>query len=131
MGRLKTLPPKLKPAPARVTTITGGSWRGTRTTAHARGYGTDWQRVRNAHLKANPHCVFCLREYGMEGMQPADVILACAERGLMEPIGNIGDHIVPHQGNDRLRLDPRNIQTLCKPHHDGEKAQIERAAGYR
>ncbi|TGN96115.1 HNH endonuclease [Burkholderia sp. USMB20] len=131
MGRLKTLPSKLKAAPSRVQTITGGSWRGTRTTAAARGYGADWRRLRAAHLLAHPHCVFCLRDYDMAGLSPADVILTCAERGLVEPIGTIGDHIVPHQGNDRLRLDPRNVQTLCKPHHDGEKAQAERAAGYR
>ncbi len=131
MGRLKTLAPKLKPAPSRVQTITGGSWRGTRTTAHARGYDAAWKRLRAAHLLEHPHCVFCLRDYGMTGMVPADVILACADRGLVEPIGSIGDHIVPHQGSDRLRLDPRNIQTLCKPHHDGEKARAERRAGYR
>jgi 5-methylcytosine-specific restriction endonuclease McrA len=64
----------------------------------------------------------------MVGMSPADVVLGCATRGVAEPLGNIGDHIVPHQGDDRLRLDPTNVQTLCKPHHDGEKARAERDA---
>nr|WP_236669325.1 HNH endonuclease [Burkholderia gladioli] len=47
-------------------------------------------------------------------------------RGVREPVGTIGDHIVPHRGDDRLRLDPENVQTLCKPHHDSEKARAER-----
>ncbi|WP_321919327.1 HNH endonuclease [Paraburkholderia tropica] len=64
----------------------------------------------------------------MLDLTPAEVVIACAARGVAEPLGNIGDHIRPHQGDDRLRLDPNNVQTLCKPHHDGEKARSERPA---
>jgi 5-methylcytosine-specific restriction protein A len=72
-----------------------------------------------------------LRDLGMTGMSPADVVLECAERGIAEPIGTIGDHIVAHEGNDARRLDPDNVQTLCKPHHDGEKARAERGSRRR
>ncbi|MGU7882123.1 HNH endonuclease [Burkholderia sp. AW50-3] len=130
-ARLQTLRPRLKTQEARHKTVTAGSWRAGRTTAAARGYGADWQRVRAKHLAKHPHCVYCLRDLGMSHLSPVDVVLQCAERGIAEPIGTIGDHITPHQGDDRLRLDPANVQTLCKPHHDGEKARAERRAGYR
>jgi 5-methylcytosine-specific restriction endonuclease McrA len=128
MPRLRTLPTRLQSLPSRVLIAEAGSWRVGKTSSAARGYGYDWQKLRERHLAAHPHCVFCLRDLGMLDMSPAEVVLACAERGVAEPLGNIGDHIVPHQGNDRLRLDPDNVQTLCKPHHDGEKARFERGA---
>jgi 5-methylcytosine-specific restriction endonuclease McrA len=99
--------------------------------SHARGYDRAWQKVRAAHMEKHPHCVFCLRDLGMTHMTVEQVILACAAKGVPEPIGNIGDHIIPHRGNDRLRLDPDNVQTLCKPHHDGEKARAETSMGFR
>jgi len=63
----------------------------------------------------------------MRDMSPPDVIVACAVRGIPEPVGTIGDHIVAHESNEARRLDPANIQTLCKRHHDGEKQRRERA----
>ncbi|TGP43461.1 HNH endonuclease [bacterium M00.F.Ca.ET.228.01.1.1] len=126
MPRLRTLPTRLQSLQSRVVIAEAGSWRVGKTSSAARGYGYDWQKLRERHLAAHPHCVFCLRDLGMLDMSPAEVVLACAERGVAEPLGNIGDHIVPHQGNDMLRLDPNNVQTLCKPHHDGEKARLER-----
>ncbi|WP_321940024.1 HNH endonuclease signature motif containing protein [Paraburkholderia sp. J8-2] len=131
MARLTTIKPRLATAPQRAQIIQPGSWRAGKTTAAQRGYGADWQRLRLAHLAANPHCVMCLRDLGMTGLKPAEVVLECARRGIAEPLGNIGDHITPHRGNDALRLDPTNVQTLCKPHHDGEKAADERASGFR
>lgn len=132
--RLTTLKPRLASnmQQARTRTVEAGSWRATKATAAQRGYGADWQRVRHAHLLAHPHCVMCMRDSHVpDGLSPVDVVLWCAERGIREPVGNIGDHIIPHRGDDRLRLDPSNIQTLCKPHHDGEKARSERRMGYR
>jgi 5-methylcytosine-specific restriction protein A len=128
MPRLRTLPTRLQSLPSRVVIADAGSWRVGKTSSAARGYGYDWQKLRERHLAAHPHCVFCLRDLGMLDLSPAEVVLACAERGVAEPLGNIGDHIAPHQGNDRLRLDPDNVQTLCKQHHDGEKARSERAS---
>lgn len=126
MPRLRTLPSRLSSLPSRVAVVQPGSWRAGKTSSAARGYGYDWQKLRERHIAAHPHCVFCLRDLGMLDLTPAEVVLACAERGVPEPLGNIGDHITPHRGDDRLRLDPKNVQTLCKPHHDGEKARAER-----
>lgn len=130
--KLTTLKPRVKTlTSARVSTFEPGSWRIGRTSSTARGYGYEWQKLRAEHLAKHPHCVYCLRDLGMSHLSPVDVVLQCAERGIAEPVGTIGDHITPHQGDDRLRLDPANVQTLCKPHHDGEKARAERRAGYR
>ncbi|MEM5366575.1 HNH endonuclease [Paraburkholderia azotifigens] len=108
--------------------IAGLSWREGKNSSAARGYGYDWQRLRAGHLAKHPYCAYCLRDLDMCGMTPAEVIVACATRGIPEPIGSIGDHIVPHEGDESLRLDPNNVQTLCKRHHDGEKQRRERAA---
>jgi 5-methylcytosine-specific restriction endonuclease McrA len=131
MPRLRTLPTRLQSLPSRVVVAEAVSWRTGKTSSAARGYDYAWQKLRAKHLAEHPHCVYCLRDLGMTDMSPADVVLTCAERGVAEPLGNIGDHIVPHRGNDNLRLDPGNVQTLCKPHHDGEKASSERASGSR
>lgn len=39
------------------------------------------------------------------------------------------DHIRPHRGDRALFFDPSNLQTLCKPCHDGPK-QRDEARGY-
>jgi hypothetical protein len=39
------------------------------------------------------------------------------------------DHVVPHRGDAALFWDPDNLQSLCKPHHDGSK-QSEELRGY-
>ncbi|MFM0210756.1 HNH endonuclease signature motif containing protein [Paraburkholderia sediminicola] len=129
MPRLRTLPTRLQSLPSRVVIAEVGSWRAGKTSSSARGYGYDWQKFRAKHLAEHPHCVYCLRDLGMVGMSPDDVILTCAERGLPEPLGTIGDHITPHRGKESLRLDLRNIQTLCKPHHDSEKQRADREVG--
>lgn len=74
----------------------------TRPSASARGYDAAWRRVRKRHLMANPLCVYCLRQ---------GIVTAA----------NVVDHIerialAPHR-----RLDPANLQSLCKRHHDADK----------
>ena len=128
MPRLRTLPTRLRTMPSRVVTVDAPSWRSSKAGSTARGYGYDWQQLRARPLAKHPHCVYCLRDLGMLGMSPADVVLACAARGIAEPVGIIGDHIVAHEGDEARRLDPSNVQTLCKPHHDGEKQCVERAS---
>jgi 5-methylcytosine-specific restriction protein A len=128
MSRLRTLPTRLQLLPSRVVVAEAGSWRAGKTGGTARGYGYDWQKLRAKHLAAHPHCIYCLRDLGMVGMSPAEVMLACAERCVAEPLGTIGDHIVAHEGDEQRRLDPANVQTLCKTHHDGEKQRAERAS---
>lgn len=91
----------------------GTEWRSAyRTEAKAwkHLYGRAWQRLRAAHLAAHPLCVECLAD---NRVTPASVV----------------DHIVPHKGDAALFNDPRNLQSLCKPHHDKDKQAIERGRG--
>ncbi|MFG1256325.1 HNH endonuclease signature motif containing protein [Xanthobacter flavus] len=38
------------------------------------------------------------------------------------------DHVRPHRGDPALFWDEGNLQTLCKPCHDGAKQSAERRA---
>ena len=76
----------------------------TRPTATERGYDAEWRRLRAIHLRDNPYCVTCERMGKLE--KAVDV-----------------DHIIPHKGDDALRLDPANLQSLCKWHHRSKTAR--------
>ena len=78
-----------------------------RTSARKRGYDRDWEKLRAYHLAGSPLCVFCLRD---GKLMPANVV----------------DHIKPFRDDWSLRLDPSNLQSLCKPCHDSEKQREER-----
>lgn len=69
-----------------------------RGSAASQGYGADWRKLRAQHLAAHPLCHVC-------GRLGVDV-----------------DHIVPHRGNDNLRLDFQNLQTLCRACHSRKTA---------
>lgn len=66
-----------------------------------------WQRLRAHQLSMQPLCRMCLIT---EDITPATVI----------------DHVKPHKGDLKLFYDANNLQSLCKPHHDGAKQRIER-----
>jgi 5-methylcytosine-specific restriction protein A len=70
----------------------------TRPTATERGYDAEWRRLRAIHLRDNPYCV------------------ECAKFGKVEKATEV-DHIIPHKGDDSLRLDASNLQSLCHYHH--------------
>jgi len=72
-----------------------------RGTASQRGLGADWRKVRQAHISRHPFC-WC-------GEKAVDV-----------------DHIVPRRIAPERRLDPSNLQSLCKRHHSGAKQREER-----
>jgi 5-methylcytosine-specific restriction endonuclease McrA len=131
--RLVALKPRLASnmQAQRTTIVEAGSWRSGKKGAHGRGYDAAWMRVRSAHLAKCPHCVYCLRKLGIAHLTANEVVLWCAARGIREPVATIGDHITPHRGDTSLRLDPANVQSLCKPCHDRDKAQEERRMGYR
>jgi 5-methylcytosine-specific restriction protein A len=75
--------------------------RAERGSSRERGYDTQWDKVRRAHLAAHPLCVQCKAE-GRVNASNVEV-----------------DHIVPFRGlADPLRLDPANLQTLCVLHHE-------------
>ena len=142
MGRLKTIPPRLGKLPTKrqqvqqryAASIPGDPYK---TAA--------WQKLRRQHLDAHPHCVMCLRELGMIGMGPADVIVACASRGADEPVATVCDHIKPHRIRQALLSgdeawiaqaklifwDRGNLQSLCSRHHDSDKQRIERGTQRR
>jgi hypothetical protein len=67
----------------------------------------EWRKLRAAHRRAHPCCAMCL------------------DAGVVTPVAVV-DHIRPHRGNLRMFLDPTNLQSLCKPHHDSTKGWEER-----
>lgn len=121
MSRLSTLPQRLCRPPAGRCQVQGDpdSWRAGLSSA-ARGYGHKWRKARAAYLAHHPHCVMCLAELGMMDLDPADVILACARRGLPEPVATVVDHVIAHRGDKALFWDHNNWQPLCKAHHDSD-----------
>jgi 5-methylcytosine-specific restriction enzyme A len=70
-----------------------------RGSAHARGYGSNWERARAAFLAEHPLC------------------RTCKEHGVLE-LAVIVDHIQPHRGDAGLFWAQSNWQSLCKPCHD-------------
>jgi 5-methylcytosine-specific restriction endonuclease McrA len=82
------------------------SWRHELRSSHERGYGSAWQRARRGFLLANPLCVMC----SAEGKTS---------------IAQVVDHIQPHRGDQSLFWNQSNWQSLCKQHHDSDKARQE------
>lgn len=79
-----------------------------RESSWARGYDSDWDRLRKRYRDDNPLCEMCLK------------------RGVVRPMHEV-DHIVPFKGkDDPLRLDETNLQSLCRPCH-----ATKTAADYR
>lgn len=110
-SRLKTLKPRLgELKTSSLKVISADSWRAGKTSTE-RGYGYRWQQARLVHLRDNPLCVYCQRE----GRVTA---------------ASVVDHIVAHQGDETLMWDRANWQSLCQPHHDGQKKR-EEARGSR
>ncbi len=65
-----------------------------------------WRRIAKAQLAASPLCVMCLAD------------------GRPEP-ATVCDHVVPHRGNPHLFWHGE-MQSLCRPCHDGRKRMAER-----
>jgi 5-methylcytosine-specific restriction endonuclease McrA len=108
--KLTNLKPRIAVQGLPLATLAPDSWRADKQTSSTqRGYGYAWQKARAGHLRNNPLCVYCQREGRVE---PATVV----------------DHKVPHRGDQTLFWDRSNWQSLCKPHHDGQKQREEAAA---
>ncbi|NPD14470.1 HNH endonuclease [Xinfangfangia sp. D13-10-4-6] len=75
-----------------------------RPSATQRGLGADWRKVRDAHLERHPRCRICGEDEGSLEV----------------------DHIKPRRVAPERRLDPTNLQTLCKPCHSRLKQREER-----
>jgi 5-methylcytosine-specific restriction protein A len=65
-----------------------------------------WQILRHYQLINYPLCKFC-------------------EAQGMPTLATVVDHIRPHKGDLNLFLDPSNVQSLCKLHHDSSKQRME------
>lgn len=81
-----------------------------RPNASARGYGHAWAKAREGHLRSHPFCAMC----EAEGRLTRAVVV---------------DHVKPHRGDQGLFWDRNNWQSLCVPHHSGDK-QAEEHRGY-
>jgi 5-methylcytosine-specific restriction endonuclease McrA len=68
--------------------------------------------LRLAQLAAHPLC--CL----------------CAKLGIVRA-ATVVDHIEPHKGNEELFFAAANLQSMCKPCHDGAKQELERTGRLR
>jgi 5-methylcytosine-specific restriction enzyme A len=64
-----------------------------------------WRKRRRFQLMKEPWCAIC------------------KERNIATP-ATVADHVVPHNG-DLLSFWTGDLQSLCKPHHDGSKKEIE------
>ncbi len=71
-----------------------------------------WYRMRHYQLRSHPLCAMCAK---LARVTPA----------------TIADHIRAHRGNEELFFDPENLQSLCKPCHDGAKQQYEKSGTLR
>ena len=82
-----------------------------RPSASERGYDRQWAELREWYARRYPLCEHCL------------------EAGLTVPVHEV-DHIIPFDGpGDALRLDPANLQSLCRPCHAKKTAkQANKAA---
>ena len=81
--------------------------QGSRKSSAARGYGSRWQKYRDAFLKRNPLCVM--------HQKLGQVVQA-----------TVVDHIIPHRGDDKLFWNEDNWQSLCQSHHSAKTMREQR-----
>lgn len=78
--------------------------RDQRGTARQRGYDHRWEKLRAWHIARHPLCEDCLLEGNVTAVDDVD-------------------HVVPFTSrNDPRRLDPTNLRSLCRPHHNRKTA---------
>lgn len=84
----------------------------SRPPASQRGYDAEWQKLRAQHLAKQAYCQ-CQQ----------------CKRSLSPAKADMVDHIVPHRGDDRLRLDPNNLQSMLRSHHSRKTAKYDGGFG--
>lgn len=75
-----------------------------RSSSSSRGYDGTWAKVADAHRQQHPFCARCNR---LVGLKPYDYAI---------------DHITPLDAGGE-RLDPSNLQTLCRSCHNIKTAR--------
>jgi 5-methylcytosine-specific restriction endonuclease McrA len=91
--------PALKPPP------TTEKFRGS---ARERGYDRKWDQMSAAHRRRHPCCEFCDQE---------GLVVLCDDV----------DHMIPISDGGPVH-DIMNLISLCRPHHNGLKRDLERHA---
>jgi 5-methylcytosine-specific restriction protein A len=107
--KLKTLKPTLQTLRSPLQSLNSGSWRAGKATSAQRGYGYQWQKARERHLRAYPLCVMCEE---LDGRITGATVV---------------DHKEPHQGDQAKFWDESNWQSLCAHHHSSHKQRQEAA----
>lgn len=79
-----------------------------RKSSAQRGYGSKWQRAREAFLREHPLC----EDHRKRGQVVAATVV---------------DHKIPHRGDLSLFWDRKNWQALCKHCHDSHKQRLEKS----
>jgi 5-methylcytosine-specific restriction endonuclease McrA len=114
MGKLRSLPGRLTTLKPRLSVLPSGD-KGRNAAAPWREWynTTEWRRLRIDIFKRD--------------------LFTCQWPGCGRVEGNtsllVADHVVPHRGDERLFWNCTNLQTLCKPCHDGPKARVEARRG--
>lgn len=124
MGRLKRLPPRLKPAPSRLRYLERQEAEAERSRVRDRVHEyRAWYRTpawRALRLKVLARDAYICQQTGVAlvGKYPA-------------PNSPTVDHIEPHRGDPKLFWDEANLQAVSKEWHDKEKQRQEAAARRR
>lgn len=71
----------------------------------------NWHRLRHSVLSREPLCRFCKK------------------KGIITE-ATVADHINPHRGDEKKFYDINNLQSLCKPCHDGTKKKMEASGDF-
>jgi 5-methylcytosine-specific restriction protein A len=110
---------KLKAIKSRLAVLPGRVKRGSDADGHSRVF-EPWRNWYSLKAWA------VLRQ---EVFARDEFVCQCGcETLIAKPRERIADHKTPHRGDWNLFFDPNNVQTLWKPHHDGWKQRVERAA---
>ncbi len=109
MTKLNKLPSRLTKQGQKSRQQVSNSWRDDKKSSTARGYGYKWQQARLDYLSKHPLCVFC------------------KTKGFVTE-ANVVDHIIPHNGDQKLFWNRNNWQSLCTSCHSSVKQKQEKQA---
>lgn len=107
---MPTMPPTFRPAGRPTVQERRRDHDARRPSPSKRGYDAAWRRLRHVKLQVDSLCEICLRE---DRLESAAVV----------------DHIQPHRGDDALRLDMDNLQSLCASCHSRKTVRYDGGFG--
>ena len=122
MGKLRMLPPRLRTLGTKLRTSSDGATRRERerNRDERRRSEQPWRAWYKLTIWDDPETG--LRAQQLE-RQPICETCRCAP-------ATIAHHKRPHQGNWNLFADPNNLESTCKPCHDGAIQRGERAGNW-